>query len=596
MSILAGVVSRKHGLYPNAAWKEHLRSALSRHPSETVACFEQESAFLLKTDSGAYVEPAFRRDSLTGTIAMLAGEPLLACSKPGAGSNRARDLEILQAGFDVGEWDLLRSVQGIFAAVYYQPADRRLYLIADKLGLRPIYYWMDEDWIVYSSALRILEALPFVPKVMDVRAVTEITCFGYPLNDRTPYDRVRTIQAAEIVSVDALKHESRTYWRWDDIPTSQQPESELLQEAYDRFQVAVQRRLHRDRCVFAFLSGGLDSRCVVAALSSKVEIVHTLNMSLPQTQDRVYGAEIARRLGTRHQEDDFFIGDSGLFPRVLRIIERIDTDQMSKIDHPLVLWSGDGGSLGLGCIYMTKETVDTLRRGPEEAGIRRYLEEQRKYIVRRLLRRRVFEAVCDTIESGVGEEFAKLRCEDPGQRLYLFLMLNDQRRHYASYFEEIDLNRLEPLTPFYDSDFLSLVTSVPLDLRLLHRFYNKWLNLFQPGVSAVPWQVYQGHEPCPIPHPRGLISQFDRTQSDYLHARRKRELFEQTSALLRSEIFPTPILRRLFLRLASLATRWRLSDYSYVQEAALTYARYWRSKDARFNVPGSGVDLRRVRS
>jgi asparagine synthase (glutamine-hydrolysing) len=590
MSNLAGVVSRKHGLSPDAKWKGHLRRALSRHDSESIACFEQESAFLLKADSGAYVEPAFRTDSTTRTIAMLAGEPLLACSRPGAGSNRARDLEILQAAFDVGDWDVLRSAQGIFAAVHYQPANRRLHLIADKLGLRPLYYWMDEEWIVFSSALRILEDLPFVPKVMDVRAVTEITCFGYPLNDRTPYDHIRTIQAAEIVSVDALKHESRTYWRWDEIPVSKQPESELLQEAYDRFQAAVQRRLHGDRHVFAFLSGGLDSRCVVAALSSKVEIVHTLNMSLPQTQDRVYGAEIARRLGTRHQEDDFFIGDSGLFPRVLKITERLNADQMSKLDRPLVLWSGDGGSLGLGHIYMTKETVDTLRRGQEEAGIRRYLKEQKKYIVRRVLRHRVFEAVCDTIERGVREEFARLQCDDPGQRMFLFLMLNDQRRHYASYFEEIDRNRLEPLTPFYDSDFLSLVASIPLDLRLLHRFYNKWLNLFQPEVSSTPWQVYAGHEPCPVPHPAGLISQFDRTQSDYLHARRKRELYEQTSTLLRSDIFPTPILRRLFLRLASLATHWRLSDYSYVQEAALTYARYWRNKDARFTLPGYGKE------
>jgi hypothetical protein len=435
---------------------------------------------------------------------------------------------------------------------------------------------------MFSSALRILEAMPFVPKVMKFRAVTEITCFGFPLGARTAYDDIWTLKAAEIVRFEDSSCTSQHYWRWDSIPVSRRPESELLQEAHQRFLEAVKVRVHGNRVVTSFLSGGLDSRCVVAALSGQAEKVHTLNCSFPNTQDRVFGAEYAGQMGTIHQEEEMMISHPDFFQHVSKLWETDPNRKQWLPERPRLIWSGDGGSVGMGHVYMTEKVVDLLRRGDRETAIREFLRTENKHIVRRLLKPAALAAAEPIIEQGMREEFDDLHCEDPGRNLYIFLLLNDQRRHLANQYERIDLSHIDYIEPFFDSDFLAFITSVPLDLCLLHRFYNKWLKLFQVPVSTVPWQAYPGHEPCPIPQPPGLVSQWNNSKLEVLQDSFKGQLLSESKTLLKEANFPAHLLDRHYLRLAHLAYRFNLRDYGYVLEAAVVYNRYWGTCGGKF--------------
>jgi len=578
MSVLAGIVSRRAGIQLQPDWGDQLKRVISRRSGEQITSFADERSLLLKTDFGAFVEPAFCRGT-SGTIAMLVGEPLLSSNDQGRAASRARDLECLHRACDAEEWGIFRQVQGIFAAVYYRPKTATLFLIADKLGLRPIYYWADDSWIVFSSALRILEALPFVPKVMNFRAVTEIACFRFPLGARTAYKNIWTIKAAEIVRFEDSHQVSQEYWRWDAIPISRKPESDLLQEAYERFLISVKRRLHGNLVATAFLSGGLDSRCVVAALCGQAEKVHTLNYSFAHTEDRVFGAEFAREMGTLHHEEDMMISDPDAFRKVSKVWETDEKRKQWPPERPRLIWSGDGGSVGMGHAYITLEIVERLRRGDQEGAIRM----GNHHVVRRLLKPEPLAAVLHILELGIREEIDNLHCEDPGRNWYLFLLLNDQRRHLAWQPETIDRSHIELVEPFYDSDFLSFIMSIPLNLCLRHRFYNHWLKLFPAPVASVPWQSYPGHEPCPLPRPSGLVSQWSK-QFQVLHAHLRQEVLQKSHALLHSSNFPHPLLDKNYLRLTHLAYRWRLRDYSYVLEAAAVYNRYWEKCEGKFAI------------
>jgi hypothetical protein len=581
MSVLAGIFNRRQGTQLDPAWREALRQTISRYPGESISSFESDRAFLLKTDSGAYKCPAFRANP-DGSVAMLAGEPLLASSGTAAETNRSRDLEKLHIAWDAGTWDILKEVQGVFAAAYFCPQGPALHLIADKLGLRPIYYWSDHSFVVFATALRILEVLPFVPKVMDLRAVTEIACFGFPLGVRTPYRNIRTIRAAEVIRFEEAKDSAKQYWRWDSIPVSRDPEPELLRHAYDRFQVAVARRLHGDKVVSAFLSGGLDSRCMVAALCGQTDKVHTLNFSFPDTQDRVFGEDFSRRMATFHHIEKMMVGDARFFDRMKAAWEIHEHRKKWPPERPLLIWSGDGGSVGLGHAYITLEAVELLRRGESVLAYREFLQKRR--VIRGLLKPHLYAELADVPARGMEEEFDDIHCEDPGIALHVFLLLNDQRRHLARQFEDTDLHRVEFLMPFFDSDFLASIMAVPLDLRILHRFYNKWLFLFPEPVYSVPWQSYPGHEPCPLPMPEGLGAQWDLKNVGEEQTRLKLALLSRAQSLLRNNGFPSPLLQRSRFLLAWLAYRTNLRDYSYVLETALLYNRYWEICEGRFAV------------
>jgi asparagine synthase (glutamine-hydrolysing) len=584
MTLLAGILSRQPDRPLPDTTCSYLKQAISRRAGEEIIMFRDDRVCLLKLDIGAYGEPAFRIDP-TGSVSMLAGQPIFQDENGQCKGNRQQDLEKLHQAWDRGNWSTLQNTQGVFSAVHYRPDRATVSLIGDKLGLRSLYYWIGESYLIFASALRVLEGSSDVPKVMDLRAITEIVNFGWPLGAKTPYEHIGALRAAEVIHVSDRKPTFEQYWRWDGIPVSHHPESELLRKTYRRFMTAVERRLRGDTTTVATLSGGLDSRCVVAALRGHNVRVHTFNFSLPGSQDQVFAAEFARKSRTIHHEQEISIADPKIHKAMGDAWNASTERQKWPAERPLIAWAGEGGSVGLGHVYMSIEAVALLRKRKVDAAIQTYLGEQKKSILFRLLHPQVASALENVLHVGMREELNHIHCEDPGRDLYVFLMVNDQRRHLSAYFENIDLNRFENHLPFYDGDLLVTVMGVPLDLCLRHRFYTNWLSEFQAEVTSVPWQAYPQHVPCPLPIPKGLGYQWQQDDFPAWRAAFKDELLRKSSEILGAKRFPGSILNKQYLRLVRRIYQWGIRDYSYVLQAALHYHRYWKVAGGKFVLP-----------
>lgn len=571
MTFFAGIFSRnvKQVVPPSAC--EALKGAISRHPHDEISIFKDDRSFFVKVDIGAYQEPAFRTDS-DGSVSMLAGDPLLADGDADDWHSRTRDLDLLHEGWKKGDWNPLTRARGVFCAFHYKPDIGTLSLIADKLCLRPLYYWISDDCVIFATALRILESLNEIPKEMDLRALTEMVTLGLPLGTRTPYANVRLLRAAEVVQVGGEKISQWQYWRWDKIRQSPKPEPELLAEVRDRFNEAVALRIRRDTATAAFLSGGLDSRCIVAALRARKTQVHTFNFAPSGTQDQVFGAEFARKVGTIHGEAPVNTYGSPNWSMIMAEAWAASEfrSKWPPERHNLV-WSGDGGSVGFGHVYASRAIVELMRAGRVDDAIEQFILQQRAHVPQKLFRADFSEALSKKNQIGIREELTDIHSDDPGRSFHIFLLLNDQRRHLVGHFENIDLHRLEFQLPFYDSDFLASIVSIPIDLCLGHRFYLKWLKYLSPTVSQIPWQAYPGHEPCPLPIPPELSYQWESQQ----HKSRKRELLNQAAQMLTADDFPRKILNKRYLRIATLVYKAGLRDYAYVIQAANTYNKYW---------------------
>jgi asparagine synthase (glutamine-hydrolysing) len=395
---------------------------------------------------------------------------------------------------------------------------------------------------------------------------------GAPLADRTPYAGICLLKAAEVVQVTNAGTSRSSYWRWDEVETVNDPEPVRLATVYDRFQAAVSRRNRNDRVTSAYLSGGLDSRCIVAALCQNGVRVRTVNFARPGTQDYHFGNGFAERIGSAHESIPKERGDS--IPDYSSLMARAlggpDHDQWPA-ERPRLIWSGEGGSMLLGHIHLSESLVDLMRAGKIDRAIEEYMQQEQIDLPIKLFRPRILENVRDVIRQGIHEELDQLHAEDAGRNFYLFLVRNDQRRKLMLHFENIDLHRLEFQFPFFDVAFLASVIATPFDWCLRHKFYVKWLSIFPPAVTAVPWQAYPGHEPCTLPIPKELAYQWaDAYQAEEDEAQKQR-VIAQATELLRSIDFPDQILSRRNLRLATWihSRGWR--DYRYAIEAAQTY-------------------------
>jgi hypothetical protein len=573
MSVFAGIFSR-HQSYPlQGSTRARLASLISRNPDDKVSVFEDSRCFLAKVDIGAYGDPGFYIHP-SGSVSMLAGEPIVDANQMSGPRTRSEDLELLHNDWDRGDWGSLRATRGAFSAVHYHPQLGRLQLITDKLGVRPLYYYACDEYVVFASALRILEGMDEVLKRMDLCGITELTTLGFNLSDHTPYVDIHRLKSAEVVEVSEGAFEQFQYWRWDASPSTER-EDESLRKTYEVFTSAVRLRLRKDTATVAFLSGGLDSRCVVAALRAQNIGVHTFTFESDGSQDRVFAARFARQAGTFHHEGAYPHGETLPLAKALNDAWKVVRHEADRAaERPQMIWSGDGGSVTLGHVYLSRPVTNLLRAGRREEAIGAFLQEFGGFVIARLFHPDIVETLVKIPRDGIRDELNAIHCSDPVRAFHIFLMLNDQRWHLSSHYEQIDVHRLEFHLPFLDSELVRSILSVPVDLCLHHRFYTKWLYLFPPMVTSVPWQSYPGHEPCPLPIPKELEYQWDSSKRHQAEKTLKPILLQEARQMLGGGNFPA-ILNKWQLRLTSWIYRLGLRDYGYVIKVARVYSHYW---------------------
>lgn len=527
---------------------------------------------MIKVDIGAFGSNGHFDDG-RGNFSMLAGEPLLDGNDL---PDRGDDLLAINQSFRSGRSDLLARSRGTFAVADHSHG--KLTLATDRIGVRPLYYWANDELLVFASVLRVLEGMSVIPKVMDLRSVTEIAGLSYAIGDRTAYTGISWLGPGGLIRAEGSRVEVSSYADWNDIPISEKGEDELLRDAYECFTSAVSIRQRGDVGAVAYLSGGLDSRCVTAALRAQAPNVHTFNFARENTQDQLFGRQYAEKAGVIHSELPRQTGDQT--PDYSLMLSKAwsasEYRKSSPVERPGLAWSGEGGSVNLGHVHVGPRVPQFMRSADYDGGAEEFLVKDEILLPTKLFRRNIRNDLSTLIRRGIVEQMGGYSCPDPARKFYLFMLLNDQRRKLANHFEDLDLHRLEFQLPFFDSAFVELIMSIPLDLCVRHKFYVKWLEFFPPPVAATAWQAYPGHVPCSIESTTDAGYQWDSKLIKNERSVLRRSLKQRGAALLRASDFPAEILDRARFAMAMSTYYAGLRDYGYVVQTAEVYYRYWK--------------------
>jgi asparagine synthase (glutamine-hydrolysing) len=213
------------------------------------------------------------------------------------------DTEVLVHGYDAWGLDrLLARIRGMFAFALWDDRKETLFLVRDRLGVKPLVYSVRDGQIAFASTVRALRAADFVDEIDDV-AVAEYLEFGYVTDQRSIYRGAQKVAAASVVEWSAGKLQTREYWR-PPVPTTKQPSfAEALQETERLFVRAVERRLFADVPIGALLSGGIDSSLVCWAIEHLGGDVTAFTVGTPgdPADETADARKTAKRLGIRHE-------------------------------------------------------------------------------------------------------------------------------------------------------------------------------------------------------------------------------------------------------------------------------------------------------
>ena len=510
MSLTCGI----YALHPRTAlpnsWRLHLRARLNRGDSGTIAEFNDRRLFALKLDINAFDSPGWTVDDRHVTA--LSGDGIF--TSDGEARDRADDMATLALATSAELRPILLGSRGYFNLVRYDRADGSLILAVDRVGVRSLYIYSDGNVLVFAGAIRLIESLPGIRLTVDLRGVFETASFGVPLGERTRYREVQCLRGGTLLRFGNGQEIHDRYWKFDrDACTQVTPDIDTTVDAlYAEFGNAVALRAGRRKAVFSALSGGLDSRGVTAELRRLGLDVHAINVSWPNSQDDVLGRMVAEKLGVTYHHAPRPIEESGnsLSRRLCRLLSEKAALCVDLPSIPRQLWSGNGGSLGIGHTKMTREATSLLNAGDAAGAASHFIHAIKFNLSGKLLRGSIARWAEALPFSSLMAEIDQIHCAEPARTLYVFRMEHDQRRLLAFHFEQIDLVPFEFVEPLFDPEVLRIACRLPMDYCLYHHMYHDLLKRFPPEVLSVPWQVYPGHEPCPIPlPPRGIRSMED---------------------------------------------------------------------------------------
>jgi asparagine synthase (glutamine-hydrolysing) len=155
---------------------------------------------------------------------------------------------------------------GAFAIAIWDARNRRLILVRDRAGERPLFYAARRGEVIFATEIAALTAHNRLLVSLDQRALRKYMQFGiFPAPD-TPFGEIRKVGPGEMIQFDTGGVRRKTYWRWQIMETAKQPPS---LEAFDQtFRAAVARQSDVEVDFGIFLSGGIDSSLISAVTRS----------------------------------------------------------------------------------------------------------------------------------------------------------------------------------------------------------------------------------------------------------------------------------------------------------------------------------------
>lgn len=182
--------------------------------------------------------------------------------------NSNSDTEVILAGFEKWGIDVLNHLEGIFAFVLLDVRSEKLYLVRDRFGVKPLYYFCQNNVFGFASELRSLLTHPDFVKELDRSAVCDYIVYRYVPSPKTIWKTARKLEPATYLEVDLRtgSYHCEEYWKLksDEKLLS---ESLFLSETGRLIEDLVVSNTASDVPIGAFLSGGIDSSSVVHFLS-----------------------------------------------------------------------------------------------------------------------------------------------------------------------------------------------------------------------------------------------------------------------------------------------------------------------------------------
>ncbi len=266
----------------------------------------------------------------------------------------ASDTESIVHGYEKWGEEVCRRLNGMFGFAIWDDRNKKLVLARDRLGIKPLYYYHDEEKIVFGSEIKAILQCSGIRKEIDPVALNNYLTFEYIPSPRSIFKGIRKLKPGHWLTWQDGKIKIQSYWKL--IPERKEwKEKEAGERLLELLGSSVRLRLVSDVPLGAFLSGGIDSSIIVALMAGLMdEPVKTFSIGFKESSynELKYARAVAEKYNTDHHE---FTIEAKALDLTEKLIKQFDepfgdfsifpTYLVSKMARGFVTvtLSGDGG-------------------------------------------------------------------------------------------------------------------------------------------------------------------------------------------------------------------------------------------------------------
>ncbi|MES2678875.1 MAG: asparagine synthase (glutamine-hydrolyzing) [Bacteroidota bacterium] len=266
------------------------------------------------------------------------------------------DTEVLVHLYEEFGEGFVKKLRGMFAFALHDTVQSKVILGRDRLGIKPLFYYSDAASMVFGSEIKEIKK---VRKALELNneGILDYFTYGYTLEEKTCYKNIKKLPPAHCLVLDLNTGNKKIerYWQLEYKPEAQRTEDEWIEIINEKLKETVKCHMISDVPLGAFLSGGVDSSAVVAAMASLSAIpIKTFSIGFKEEKynELKYAKIVSGKFNTEHQELILEPGSIDIINDIVDLYDEpyadssaIPTYFLSKMtrQHVTVALSGDGG-------------------------------------------------------------------------------------------------------------------------------------------------------------------------------------------------------------------------------------------------------------
>lgn len=270
------------------------------------------------------------------------------------------DTEVIIHAYEKWDIDCLHRLRGQFAFGLWDQTKRRLFLVRDRVGKKPLVYTRHKGEFLFASEIQGLLVVPGLPREIDFEAIDEYLSWGYVPAPRTGFSGIKKLPPGHWLTLEQKSdggwiENIESYWKLEYGPKLAVDQQEAVEGVRERLTEAVRLRMISDVPLGAFLSGGIDSSIVVGLmvqLSDRPVKTFSIGFKNALWDETAHAKRIAEKWGTDHHQFDVEPHALEVLPKLVRhygepfadssAVPTFYVSQLTRSEVTVAL-NGDGG-------------------------------------------------------------------------------------------------------------------------------------------------------------------------------------------------------------------------------------------------------------